>query len=85
MTECPDIDFFTIRTVQVLVDHHFYFWYKINLNALVIPAFCQLALFWIWSNLILPIRMREFAKKALQISELRQTEEPEPNRDEWIA
>jgi len=39
LIECKDLEFFTIRTVQILVDHHYYYWYRINLYALVLPAF----------------------------------------------
>ena len=65
LTECKDHEFFTQKSVQVLVDHHYHFWYKINLLSVGLPAFLQLILFWSWSNIILPIRMKTIETQDL--------------------
>lgn len=43
--------------MQVIIDHHYYFWYKINLYSIVLPAVVQVLAFWIWNNFILPIKL----------------------------
>lgn len=58
LTVCADGDFFNLKSVQVVIDHHYYRWYNINLLFVVLPAFTQLLCFWIWNNFVLTIRLR---------------------------
>lgn len=56
---CDDDEFFTHKSVQMLIDYHYYYWYRIQLYSIVIPALIQVVLFWLWNNFVLPIRLRD--------------------------
>ena len=66
LTECKDLDFFTLKTVQIIIDHHYAFWYKFNIVSQVVPAVLNVIVFWAWNNLILPIRVRELELQKLE-------------------
>jgi len=44
-----------------------------NIYSIVVPAFCQLVVFWSWSNFVLPIRLRDLEMDKLSISDERDT------------
>ena len=73
MTECPDLEFFTLRSVQILIDNHYHYWYKINLFSIVVPAILQSVLFWFWNNFVLTVRLRD-----LQLEELSAADQVAP-------
>ena len=53
--------------MQILIDYHYKFWYRINLYSIVLPSVCQVIIFWFWSNIVLAIKMRN-----LEIAEITQ-------------
>ena len=66
LTETDNNDFFALQSVQVIIDHHYYFWYRINLYSIVLPAVVQVLAFWIWNNFILPIKLVDLELQELE-------------------
>jgi len=66
LTECKDLDFFRLKSVQILIDHHHVFWYNINLMSQVVPAIIHVLLFWAWNNFVLPVRLRDLEMRQMK-------------------
>ena len=65
LTECTDRSIFELRSVQILVDHHYRFWYKINFYSILMPYFLQVFLFWVWSNFVLAMRLHDLRRENI--------------------
>jgi len=63
---CPDLEFFTLKSVQILIDHHYEFWYQVNLQSVILPAFVNNMLFQVWNNFVLPYRLLKLQKRELK-------------------
>ena len=78
LTECKDRDIFLLRSVQILVDHHYRYWQRINFYFVLLPSFLQVLIFWGWMNFVLTIRLRD-----LKIDEFAGTPDEFEDRMEW--
>ena len=48
------IELFSLRSVQVVIDHHWSYWRRVNYLAFGLPIVLNLLVFWYWSNIVLP-------------------------------
>lgn len=55
LTKVKDLDTFSLKSIQIILDAHKVYWGKINLLAIGLPMGLQLIVFWYWSNIILPV------------------------------
>lgn len=54
LSRCQDIEFYSLKSVQILIDSHIKYWIRINYIAIGLPLIVQLMVFWYWSNVVLP-------------------------------
>jgi len=60
LCKSPDQTIFNLRSVQILIDHHDEYWYRISVLYNGVPVTIMLILFWYWSNVVLPKKFLEF-------------------------
>ena len=53
LTKCSDLNLFSSKSVQVIIDSQARFWYRINHLFYGLPMVINLCVFWYWSNVVL--------------------------------
>lgn len=53
LTQSEDLDIFMLKSVQIVIDSHADYWYRINHIFYGLPMLINLVIFWYWSNVVL--------------------------------
>ena len=53
LTKAEDLDLFSLKSVQIVIDSHASYWYRRNHLFYGLPMVINLAVFWFWSNVVL--------------------------------
>ena len=53
LTKCQDLNLFSSKSVQIVIDNQARYWYLINHVFYGLPMMVNLAVFWYWSNVVL--------------------------------
>ena len=54
LSQCENMDIFTLKSVQIVIDCHARYWDKLNYLCVGLPMLINLLVFWYWSNIVLP-------------------------------
>ena len=54
LNKTKNLDLFAIKTVQIIIDHQWKYWRVANLLVFGLPVYINLAVFWYYSNIVLP-------------------------------
>ena len=54
LSHCENMDIFTLKSVQIVIDCHARYWDKLNYLCVGLPMLINLIVFWYWSNIVLP-------------------------------
>ena len=54
LSKCNNMDIFTLKSVQIVIDCHARYWDRLNYLCVGLPMLINLLVFWYWSNIVLP-------------------------------